>query len=633
MTDPSKQNWWSHLQRRADSHRQKSLYVLLGAVLGVTLMALRSCGAEPSHSEHVTAPAGKNQPQAELYTCSMHPQIQQETPGKCPLCGMDLIPVASADNSRPQANRIVLSERARALLKLRTTVVARKSEAEAQLRLLGRIEPNETSQKTVTAWIGGRIDRLHVAATGQRITAGQVIATLYSPEVFAAHQDVLVAKGQLERMRESPETSRQAAQAALDAARQRLRLLGLPDNELAQLEKQDKPTRAVAIRTPFSGTVIERMASEGAYVATGSPLFRLADLSTVWVQLDAYESDLPRLALGQTVQLTVDGLSSEDFEGKITFIEPSVDPRRRTAKVRVQVANPDGRLRPGMFASASVKLEETDGQPSPLVVPVTAPLFTGRRSIVYVEVPSTERVAYEARDVRLGPRMGNFYPVVAGLSEGERVVARGAFALDADLQIRGGSSMMAAGQDDGAGVWDDVIELPRETRQQLEPIVSAYLATQVALSNDALEATQAAARNLVHHVDQTKITSPERAHSAWSELADSLLEHARHVAAATSLETARQGFEPLSTAVIRLLSLFGNPLQQPLRLAFCPMASGSEGALWVQQGAQIQNSYFGATMLECGEVRKEVAPGAFLDSPSTGAQGEHEPVQHGDHQH
>ncbi|MGB0685710.1 MAG: efflux RND transporter periplasmic adaptor subunit [Planctomycetota bacterium] len=574
----------------------------------------------------------------------MHPQVRQLQRGPCPICGMDLIPVTSRDDGAAHgSNQVVLSERARTLAKVRTTLVRRQADATANLRLLGRFEPNESTLKTVTTWIGGRIDRLHVKVTGQRVHAGQVIATLYSPEVFAAHQDLLVAKQQVEQMRASPAASLRAAKSALDATRERLRLLGVPDDELARMEGQHRPTRAVAIRSPFAGTVIERMIAEGAYVSTGTPLYRVANLASLWLQLDAYENDLSRLSVGQAVRVFVEAIPGEVFEGKVTFIAPTLDPRRRTAEVRVQVDNRDGRLRPGMFAEASVATAEATGQQSPLVVPKTAPLFTGRRAIVYVEVRSIDsgsaadgsrdRIAYEPRTVRLGPRLGEVYPVVAGLKEGDRVVTRGAFALDADLQIRGGASMMASADDREDGTWDAVIQVSAAERRKLAPVVGAYLEVQAALADDSLDRAKASATELTSVVQAIEFERPHQALAAWSELSSALRGHGQHIAMADSLEGARQGFGALSEAVIKLLSRFGNPTGHALRLAFCPMAARSHGALWVQKGSEIDNSYFGASMLTCGEVRQEVPPGGYLVPSTESAPSEGRAAPAGGHQH
>lgn len=592
--------------------------VVLGFVAGTGVSALRSCGAVTPAQEHAghdhdgASAADGSQGAEQVWTCSMHPQVRQSEPGQCPLCGMDLIPVDAALPGDAAGAPIVLSDRARALSRLRTTPVRRQRGAQGDIRLLGQVEANETTLKTVTAWTGGRIDKLRVNTTGSRVRAGQVIATLYSPEVFAAHQDLLVAQRQVDRMAAGAPSARSAAAAALDAARQRLRLLGVPDGELVKMETQESPTRAVPIRTPFGGTVIERIATEGAYVTTGAPLYRVADLRTLWIQLDAYESDLQRIAKGQQVRVEVEALPAEEFAGTITFIDPTLDAKRRTARVRVEVDNRDGRLRPGMFAQAVVAATTEKGVEPPLVVPTTAPLFTGRRAIVYVEVPSGDRTGYEPRTVRLGPRLGSFYPVVAGLAEGERVVSRGAFALDADLQIRGGASMMASPDDRQPGMWDDSIEVPRAELRHLSPIVAAYLSVQRALAADDLSLAQAAAVELGGALPTAGIARPAQAKAAWEEIATGLGTHARHVAQANSIEHARMGFEELSHGISMLLHRLGNPLDQPLVQAHCPMALGSEGASWVQQGKEIDNAYFGESMRSCGEIEHSVEPGAHL---------------------
>ena len=413
-------------------------------------------GAFEAPSTRTEAPA--HDEQETIWTCSMHPQIRQTEPGQCPICGMDLIPIEGTTADDDDARRVSLSERAKILARIRTTEVHRLGSGRVERRLLGRVDYDERSLRTVTAWIGGRIDRLHVSTTGERVKRGQVIATLYSPEVYNAHQDLIQARQQLARLQEraTPSAGR-AAEAALNAARDRLRLLGVPDGEVQAMERVDKPSERARIRTPFGGTVIERLATQGSYVETGSGLYRVADLSTLWVQLDAYESDLPVLKAGQEVSLTVQALPGEIFKGRVTFVDPILDPKTRTARVRIEVKNQDRRLRPGMFVEASVR---SDGaakaaEEAPLVIPATAPLFTGRRSVVYVEVEGVEAPTYEARVVTLGPRMGELYPVLAGLHDGERVVVHGAFAIDADLQIHGGDSMMNLPNEDRTSNDDD----------------------------------------------------------------------------------------------------------------------------------------------------------------------------------
>lgn len=609
--------------------RARSLLVLaLGFGLGAAVFAGSSQDEEPSLTAHEHAESTEEQ----TWTCSMHPQIRQPDPGQCPICGMDLIKVsAEADGAEDAAERISLSPRARALAKLRTSPVRRRPHAAADLKLLGRLEANETSLKTVTSWIEGRIDKLHVKETGKRVRNGQSIATLYSPEVYAAHQDLLVAKRQLARMSDSSALSRVSADAAYDAARERLTLLGLPGREIDRMERAKRPTRAVAIRSPFSGTVIERLATEGVYVNTGSALYRIANLDTLWVQLDAYESDLARIALEQEVEVEVEAVPDEVFKGEVTFIDPVLDPKRRTARVRVQLDNSKGLLRPGMFAEATIATRQAEGAPQPLVVPATAPLFTGRRAVIYVEVDDDSRPTYEARTVRLGPRLGSVYPVVAGLAEGERVVTRGAFALDADLQIRGGASMMSSADDDEPGIWDGIVELSAAERAPLVPIFSSYLEVQTALANDDLEAAKAAAKALTDAGAETVFEAPQVAQDAWAEVSPVIRGHGEHVAKASTIEDARAGFEPLSNAMIGLLGRFGNPLEVDIRLAHCPMAARNEGAQWLQEPLEVHNPYFGASMPGCGDVRSQLAPGAYLPPPTSSVRTK-QPMA-GGHQH
>lgn len=617
-SDPraSRKAWvFSWLRARVPQMR----LVAIGVVAGAVLMALRSCGGGAAEQTVSTPdPHAGHSSEEVTWTCSMHPQIQTKEPGQCPICGMDLIPISTGGETDDADNpaRITLSRRAQKLAELRTSLVRRRSDSTGAVRLLGRIEPNETTLKNVTAWTGGRIDRLFVNTTGETVKGGQIVATLYSPEIYAAHQDLITASSQVERMSDGAETSLRAAEAALGAARQRLSLLGVPDGELARMEKEKKPTTAVPIRTPFGGTVMERFVTDGAYVTTGARLYSIAKLTSLWIQLDAYESDLPLLRLKQNVSVEVESYPGESFDGVVTFIDPTLDAQRRTARVRVEVENEDGRLRPGMFAQAVVASETENDVDAPLVVPSTAPLFTGRRAIVYVEVSSSSGATYEARTVRLGPRLGNLYPVVAGLSEGERIVTRGAFALDADLQIRGGDSMMNSSDDSEPGKWDQVVHVPRGELRDIAPVVAAYLTVQSALADDDLARAQAGATKMGEELPGAKLDGAPASKKAWEHFSMKLSEHSQRIVEANSIETARKGFEGLSGTVVMILRVLGNPLDKPLRQAYCPMARGSQGGTWIQEGEEVDNSYYGASMLSCGDVTETIEPGGHLATPA-----------------
>ncbi len=572
----------------------------------------------PMGDQHASHTHGE---QASVWTCSMHPQIRSEEPGQCPICGMDLIPVSIGDQNAPD-DQVVLTQRARKLAEIRTSPVTRAGDASQDLRLLGRLDYAESKRRTVTAWTGGRIDRLHVDTTGEKVRRGQVIATIYSPEIYGAHQDLLISLNQAKKLEGAESFAATSARATIQSARQKLRLLGVPDQEITRMEAAAKPFQQVPIRSPSSGTIIKRLVTEGEYVKPGTPLYELAGLNELWVQLDAYESDLSRLAVGQEVELKVSSYPGEPFNGVVAFIDPVVDANKRTTRVRVQVDNPDGRLRPGMFAEAIVRGRAAAGAEGvadvPLVVPATAPLFSGRRSVVYVELPDADKPTYEAREVRLGPKMGDVYPVVAGLNEREHVVTHGAFALDADLQIRGGRSLMTRGDDKDASPFDEIIPVPPGFLDRLVPVVEEYLNVQSALAADDLAATKAAAARMTTAVAGFAPSEPADAAAVWLHLRSALLTPLAVIAKAPSLEAARGPFERLSTEVINTLHRFGNPLKSSLNLAFCPMAFDNVGAEWIQRDGAIDNSYFGERMRSCGEVRSVVPGGGYYVPKPTG---------------
>jgi len=558
----------------------------------------------------------------EVWTCPMHPNIRSPEAGKCPMCGMDLVELEDSAEEGDDPRRFTLSERAKVLARIRTERARPMPSAVREGRLLGRLDYDETRVKTVTAWTAGRIDRLRVATTGQRIRRGQVVATLFSPELYAAQSDLIQAARQLDRLTGGSAMAKQAAAAALESARQRLRLLGVTDKEIGTMEEATRPARQASIRSQFAGTVIERLVDEGSYVAAGSGLYRVADLSRLWVQLDAYESDLPFLRAGQPVTLDVTALPGKSFTGKITFIDPVIHPRKRTLRVRVEVENPDGELRPGMFAEAVVRGKPGGEAAEGILIPETAPLFTGRRSVVYVEVSGATRPTYEAREVVLGPKAGSHYPVVSGLRANERVVVNGAFAIDADLQIRGGASMMSHADDADRDREAPVEDLPPALSKALALVVNSYIDIQVALAGDDLATARAATVALDLAVEQASVQTPKRLREIWHPISKELIAHGKHLGGSKDIGHARHGFDGLSVQLIEILRRFGNPTERPLRLAFCPMSFDNRGAEWVQRGEEIRNSYFGAEMLTCGELRGVVEPGEHLTRPGQTPRGE-----------
>ncbi|MEZ4427737.1 MAG: efflux RND transporter periplasmic adaptor subunit, partial [Nannocystaceae bacterium] len=277
---------------RAGSSLGLVIVLAVGLLVGHLLGGLGRAGVEPSEVSH----AQHSEPAAQLWTCSMYPQIRMAQPGRCPICGMELIPASdgASDSHDEHGGRVTLSPRAQALARVATEPV-RRTLARTEVRLLGRVDHDESRLRTITPWTGGRIDRLLVRVTGTRIGKNQVVARLYSPEIYTATRELALAAAQAKKLAKSPHGGAQLGASTLAAARTRLRLLGVADREIEKIERTGKAPSDIDIRAPFSGTVLERHVEEGQYVAAGTPLYSVADLSEVWVQIDAYESDLPHL--------------------------------------------------------------------------------------------------------------------------------------------------------------------------------------------------------------------------------------------------------------------------------------------------------------------------------------------------
>ncbi len=611
------------------------IYICIGVIVFAVGIYVGSSSdtpeATPVSTEHAhDSDAGADDAET-IWTCAMHPQIRLHEPGQCPICGMDLIPDEAGHGGDGTAGRVFLSPRAKQLAKVSTAPVEYRGTS-VDLRLLGRLEMDESQHRMITPWTGGRIDRLYVNNTGARIKKGQVVALLYSPEIYSAHQDLIAARRQVERLKAASPIAKNSAQRALEAARERLRLLGIPNADLREMEKAKQPWRQVKVRSSYSGTVTELPVAEGAYVEAGTPLYHTADLGNIWVQLDAYESDLPRVRVGRKVELEVESFPGETFRGKVAFVDPVVDPSHRTTRVRVEVPNPERKLRPGMFARAVLHAPDKKREEGTLVIPATAALFTGKRSVVYVEVPESKGGGYEPREVELGVRSGDVYPVISGLNEGERVVSRGVFAVDSDLQIRGGHSMMAHEDDlqrEARQGVDVSVEVSPEFRDGLRPILDGYVAIQERLAADDLPGAKRAFDQLG---SKTRAFKPREHQALWKEFSSQITELTATGARSNDLKAARATFDTLSQVVIRMLGRLGNPLAGPLEIAFCPMANDGDGAQWLQRSGDIVNPYMGQAMLACGEIQSTLGPGGHPPRAAAPAPAASPPASEG-HKH
>ncbi len=470
-----------NLKKIFKDHKITVGLVLLAFLMGAWFSGGDSGSTSTGHTTHSNS--------SQVWTCSMHPSVQLPEAGQCPICFMDLIPLEKESGGGINPDQLTLSEDAVKLAEIETATVV-YGKAENEIRLSGKVAYDESRIGNITAWVPGRVERVFVDYTGIRVNKGDHMIELYSPDLYAAQEELLQARNLVQGAKSQPASFQQSLNANLLATREKLRLMGLVDAQIKAIEAGESPTDVVTIYSPMSGVVIQKNGVEGAYVKTGTNIYTIADLDQVWVILDAYETDLPWLAFGQDVTFTTEGIPGKTFSGRIAFIDPVVDHKTRTVKVRINVSNPDGQLKPGMFVHGAIQasigqegkainpelagkwvcpmhpevvedgagscpicemdlvkseslgiVHKTGNRHGHLLIPASAVLKTGDRAIVYIRVPGDAPI-FEGREIVLGPRVNDQYVVISGLMEGELVVVKGNFKIDSAMQISAKPSMM-----------------------------------------------------------------------------------------------------------------------------------------------------------------------------------------------
>jgi Cu(I)/Ag(I) efflux system membrane fusion protein len=656
-----------------DFQKSKNRWFLILLLLFMFFLGVffRGCFARPDLKSLGHFKGGKMKSAAvDIWTCSMHPQIRQSKPGKCPICGMDLIPISGGVDETPGNRQIKLSERAAKLAEVETAPVERR-DVSVQIRMMGKVAFDETRLKYITARVPGRIDRLFVDYTGVRVNKGEHLVTIYSPQLITAQQELIEAK--------------KYGSVSIESVREKLLLLGLTTAQVADIEKRGKPSDQLVIYSPLGGVVIQKNVAEGQYVETGTRIYSIADLSRVWIQLDAYESDLPWIRYGQSVEFETEAYPGEQFTGRIAFIDPILDQHTRVVKVRVNADNAHMKLKPEMFvravvrsrlsASGRVMDEDLRGKwispmhpeiirdrpglcdicgmalvraeelgyagsvegknRMPLVVPSSAPLVTGTRAVVYTAVPGQPGI-FQGREVVLGPRAGDYYIIKKGLVEGERVVVSGAFKIDSDLQIKGQPSMMNSeaeiqlpdhhhklpesekaetkqNENEPVSATSPALirnfhDIPAAFKKSVDLIISDYFDIQKALSNDQLQIAREASKKMLENLNAVPMESlGEKAHRKWMKLADGIKVSGRMLAQSSDIRTARVHFNAITGPVTEAVNLFSTG-QNPIYRFHCPMAFDNLGAFWLQDHPETRNPYFGASMLSCKDSVEKLTP-------------------------
>ena len=401
------------------------------AVLGLVIAAV-SCGKSSPDAHPV---------EKVLYTCGMHPQVIQDKPGNCPICGMKLTPIrkqpgaatnaASATSGTtntaaagPESTTIAIDPVTVQNMNLRVGVVTR-GPLRRTVRTVGAVDFDETALADVTTKFKGWIEKLYVGATGQQVHRGEPLFEIYSPDLVSAQTDYLLARNPV------PGSPSPAADALQTSAATKLKYFDVSNEQIAELEKTRQVKKTLRVNAPRDGIVVEKMAVEGQMVDAGMKLYRLADLALVWVLSQVYEQDLPYIKLGQEAVVSLSYLADRKFRGRVTYIYPTVDEKTRTVRVRMEFHNPGFFLKPGMFATVDLRAEL---EPSALLVPDAAVLRSGEKNTVFVALAGGH---FEPRTVTLGPRSEDSqYQVLSGLKEGEQVVTSGQFMLDSESQLR-----------------------------------------------------------------------------------------------------------------------------------------------------------------------------------------------------
>ena len=553
------------------------------------------------------------------WTCSMHPQIKQDAPGQCPICAMDLIPLKTmqltGDDLDP--NEIVMTNSAAKLADIETMMVA-KGTPQKTVNLQGKVQADERNIAELTARFGGRIENLFVNFTGQNVRKGEKLATLYSPDLITAQRELLEAI-----------SFKESRPSFYTAAKAKLKLWDLTEDQIIAIEEKGEPQLYFEVLSPISGTVMMRHVSLGDYVKEGSALFQVTNLRKVWVMLDAYESDLPWIKVGDPVKLNIQAIPGKDFEGKVAYIDPFIDDKLRIAKVRIVLSNSTLELKPGMFAGGvlhSKIAEATDN----LLIPKSSILWTGKRSVVYVKVPDRDSPSFLYREIILGPEAGNFYVVTKGLDEGEEIAVNGVFKIDAAAQLEGKTSMMnpeggritTGHNHSGTSMGDEEMAMneeknmdtknaidntPMDFKKQLGEVTKSYLILKDAFVKSDAQAVKLAAENTIatmKNVDMEVLTA--EAHSKWMKLQKTIMDNLNGIVQMDGIEMKRSHFSIVSNSLLEAIKQYGmhSAEKSALYLEYCPMAFDNKGAYWISDSKEIMNPYFGDAMLHCGEVKE-----------------------------
>ena len=427
--------------------------VLLLATVLVAVLAAFGAGwwareqqhpADAPLHEHELEPVKDEEGEILYWTCTMHPSVRMAGPGKCPICAMDLVPVRAqaepSDSSRQPASMSGSDARSKSvftvdpkrqqMIGVRSAPVATRS-LDNTIATIGRVELDERRVVHVHTKFAGWISKVFVDFQWEHVAKGEPLFSVYSPDLVATQEEYLLAlKANATLGKHTLQEVAGGAHSLLQAARRRLELWDITDQQIDRLEETGEIQKDLIVYSPATGHVTERKAFENMRIEPGTELYTIADHSVVWVQVEVYENDIPFVRMGQRATMTAQSFPGRRFAGRVTYIEPHVMEQTRTLQVRLEFANPDLTLKPGMYTDVTLAVPGA----TVVAVPESAVLRTGEQDIVFVDQGEGRM---EIRRIELGRRAGDYYEVLRGLTVGENVVVAGNFLIDAESKVQG----------------------------------------------------------------------------------------------------------------------------------------------------------------------------------------------------
>ncbi|MCB9197580.1 MAG: efflux RND transporter periplasmic adaptor subunit [Flavobacteriales bacterium] len=563
--------------------------LLVGLLLGWLIFSNSSNNETETEHKH-------SESEEQIWTCSMHPQIRQPEPGDCPICGMDLIPLEENSNENPLV--FSMSDEAVKIANIQTTKIGETGNSENGIALSGKIKPDETASSSVVTHVSGRIEKLYVSYTGQSVAKGQKVAEIYSPQLISAQKELIEAN-----------KVKSSNPSLYKAAYNKLKNWKLNDNQIESILKSESIIETFSIYAQFSGVIKTKKVSVGDYLKEGEVLFDLQSLSKVWAVFDVYETDIANVKIGDPIEFTTTSYPDEKFTAKVNFIDPLINPSTRTISVRANIQNNNSKLKPDMFINGWVK--GSPNQKATLLVPKSAVLWTGKRSVVYLKLPNQTVPSFEYRNIEIGEAIGDSYKVISGLESGDEVVTNGAFVIDASAQLNNQSSMMNQNlvnpKDNytSSEIPDYVDQTDEKFKVQLNELLSSYYNLKDAFVNDKADLANSEAKNLLKSLDKVEMKLLKGdAHMYWMTQKNNIQLSGEKIANSNDINEQRNQFISISSAMINSVKAFG--VINVSYEQYCPMADDNNGAYWLSESNKVLNPYFGSSMLNCGEIKNEI---------------------------